>query len=261
MQNPYAWAILSLCTVTSFIFTIYTWIASKQFKELSVSCTTNNLIKLESSNNVKLSIQYNGEVIQELSASVFYIWNSGNQSIDCSDIVLSRPISIINIGNAHIYDVQIMRQSEVSNAFAIAYCTPESVAFNFEYMNKGDGIAVQVLHSGPSTDLELTCKIKNGKAIRDCSPIKRKTKKSKLSVATEVFLAALPTILSLLVGIIVLVVFVAIAPLFSPVIRSTLVIVLTILPFTVTFYLSCMIIDMFRKKYRRTIPDSLKSSK
>ena len=261
MKNPYAWTILSLCTVISLIFAIYTWIAGKQFKELSVSCITNELIKLGSANIGKLNIQYNGEVIQELSASMFYIWNSGNQTINCSDIVSSRPISITNTGKAYIFDVQITNQSEPANAFVIANCTHESVAFDFEYMSKGDGIAVQILHSGPSTDLELECKMKDGKKIRDCSPTKRKQKEPKLSLAAEVFLAALPTILAMLVGFIVLISFISIAPSISPVMRSILIIILTIFPFAFTFYFSCKVIDAFKKKCRRTIPVSLKSDK
>lgn len=261
MQNPYAWTILSLCTIFSLIFSIYAWVVGKQFKELSMSCTTNELIKSGSANIGKLDIQYNGETIKELSASTFYIWNSGNQTINDSDIVSTRPISITNTGKAHIFDVQITRQSEPANAFVIASCTSESVTFDFEYMGKGDGFTVQVLHSGPSVDLELACKMKDGKAIRDCSPTKRKQKGPKLSFAAEVFGAALPTILAMLISSIVLIAFSSIAAMFSPVIRSLLALVLTIFPFALTFYFSCWAINMVKQKCRRAIPVSLKSNK
>ena len=45
MNNPYAWLVLSLCTIISFMFAIYTWIAGRKIKEISVDYFSNDIIK------------------------------------------------------------------------------------------------------------------------------------------------------------------------------------------------------------------------
>ena len=46
MSNPYAWLFLSLCTVASFVFAIYTWINGKKTKEISIDNCTNEIVKM-----------------------------------------------------------------------------------------------------------------------------------------------------------------------------------------------------------------------
>lgn len=261
MHDPVSWTILSLCTVISLIFSVYSCIVGKQIKELSISCTTNKLINLNDRNIEKLTIEYNGEVIKELSVSLFYIWNSGNQTLTYSDIASSRPISIINTGIAHIFDAQIIKQSEPANAFVITKCTHGATVFDFEYMGKGDGIAVQILHSGPSVDLELSCKIKGVKEIRDCSPIIRKRKEPKISFVADVLLAIFTAILSIWIGMIGGIVLYSIIPPISPIIRSILTSILSCLFVGLTVLCISRAIDKIKEKCRRTIPVILKYDK
>ena len=50
MNNPYAWLFLSLITIFSFAFAIYTWIAGKKAKELSNDYLSNDIITRETAN-------------------------------------------------------------------------------------------------------------------------------------------------------------------------------------------------------------------
>ena len=56
MSNPYAWLFLSLCTVASFVFAIYTWINGKKTKEISIDNCTNEIVKMGKSPINKLLI-------------------------------------------------------------------------------------------------------------------------------------------------------------------------------------------------------------
>lgn len=47
MNNPYAWVILSVCTIMSFVFGIYTWFAGKRKKEFSYISNSQNHRKRE----------------------------------------------------------------------------------------------------------------------------------------------------------------------------------------------------------------------
>lgn len=104
MQNPYAWLFLSILTVVSFVFAIYTWFAGKKRKELSVSCKSDIIVKSGKCPIHKLKLSFDGRAIHDLTSSKFYIWNSGNDIINAADIVESRPISIINMDSTLILD-------------------------------------------------------------------------------------------------------------------------------------------------------------
>ena len=45
MSNPFACFFLSLCTIFSVMFAIYTWIVGNKNKEFSVDYSTNDIIK------------------------------------------------------------------------------------------------------------------------------------------------------------------------------------------------------------------------
>ena len=198
MGSPLAWGILSLIAIFSALFAIYTWIAGKKKKQFSLVCKTNEVIASGKSKIDKLFIQYDGETIENLSITKFYIWNSGNEVINKSDIVNSRPLSIIGSEPVSILDAQIIKANEETNAFSIADIKKQRVAFDFDYVDQGDGFVVQILHTGQAIDLDLDCKIKGGKETRDISFIKRKRKESNGEGTITFFLAVLPPALGLI---------------------------------------------------------------
>jgi len=195
MDSPIAWGILSLLAIFSTLFAIYTWIAGKKYKRFSVSCKTNEIIISGKTQIEKLNIKYDGYDIPDLSSSKFYIWNSGNTVIYPTDIVISRPLCIKNSGNLKILDAQIIRNSEEANNFSITKTGDSFVELSFDYVDHGEGVVLQILHTGLSNDLELDCKIIGGKEIFDCSPFKRKKEEPKSQVAIDTFCAMLPAIL------------------------------------------------------------------
>ena len=182
-------------TIFSTVFGIYTWVIGKSRKELSVSCETNEIIIAGKRNIEKLSIQYDGCPIQDLSSSRFYIWNSGNSVINKSDVVSDRPICVHNTGKASILNAQIVRVNENSNAFLIEQTTDKEVKISFDYVDHGEGFVLQILHSGSSKDLELDCKIKGGKEIRERSGVRRKKKEFWADRFVDVLFAYLPALL------------------------------------------------------------------
>ena len=178
MGNPIAWAILSLLSVFSTVFAIYTWIAGKKRKQFSVSCRSNEIIIAGKSNIDRLQIRYDDQDISDLSCTKFYVWNSGNTVLNASDIVSSRPICIKNTGSAIILNAEIVRVSDETNNFVIKSSTEQAVEVSFDYVDHGEGFVMQILHSGDSKDLEMDCKIKGGSEPKDRSYACRKRKES-----------------------------------------------------------------------------------
>lgn len=172
MNNPYAWGILSLCTIGSLIFAIYTWIVGRRTKEISVDFYTNDIIKQGKTPISKLKIEFDGRTIRDLSSTIFYIWNSGNDVISGGDIVNTRLLKI-GCDSENILDAQIIKQSEEGNSFSISNFSSNDITFTFDYLDSGDGVKIQVLHTSSSDELFVDCKIKGGKEIRDCQKLRK----------------------------------------------------------------------------------------
>lgn len=173
MENPYAWLILSVCTVGSLIFAIYTWFVGKKVKEISVDYSSNHIVKTGKSPIPKLEMKYNGKGIDNLSSTFFYIWNSGNEVVNDEDLVKVCPLKI-KCDSEQILDAQIIKQSDDSNGFFIKKIAPEEVELQFEYIDCGEGVSIQVLHAGAEDKFSLDCKIKGGRKIKDCVKNRKK---------------------------------------------------------------------------------------
>lgn len=173
MDNPYAWGFLSMCTIVSLVFAVYTWVVGRKSKEISVDYHTNEIIRKGKSPIPKLDVKFDRKEIQNLSSTIFYIWNSGNDVINQVDIVTTKPLTV-KCSAEHILDAQIIKKSEESNAFVITNQTTSEIELAFDYIDSNEGIKLQVFHTGSSGELAIECKIKGGKAIRDCRKIRNK---------------------------------------------------------------------------------------
>src|SRR5574344_3385 len=117
MHNPYAWPILSLCTIISVVFSIYTWIMGKKIKELSIDITNNEIINKGINSIPKLDIKYNERSINALTSTSIFIWNSGTEVINNYDVV--GELIKIKSNSEEILDSQIMIQSDETNKFVL----------------------------------------------------------------------------------------------------------------------------------------------
>lgn len=171
MSNPYAWSVLSLCTVFSLIFAIYTWIVGRKTKEISVDYFSNEIIKQGKNPISKLNIEFEGKPIQDLTSTIFYIWNSGSEVINHDDVV-EKSLKI-KCKSESFLDVQVIRQSDDSNNFSVLNFTSTNIELIFDYMDSGEGVRLQILHTESSDDLFVNCKIKGGRPIRNCIEMKK----------------------------------------------------------------------------------------
>lgn len=182
MNNPYAWAFLSLCTIISLAFAIYTWVAGKKTKEISISYLDNKMIGSVKLREPRLKITFAEKEIRNLTSSYIYIWNSGNDTIYADDIVATKLLEFES-RYCDILDAKIIRQSNDENSFSIYKFTQEEVCISFEYMESGEGITLQVLYTDSMYfvrgGLAIESKIKNGKPIRYYDDIRLKQEKFK----------------------------------------------------------------------------------
>ena len=187
-ESPYAWAILSLITIVSLLFGIYSWVSGKKFQRLTCTRKTNKLISLKNVAVDSLHLFFNKEEIMDVSITRFAVWNSGNERIDSKDIVASRMLRT-GLKEGHKKDSRILNCSidYVTDETIFGDINPDEIEYTsdtysipIDYLAPSDGMIIQIIHTGESTDLYMDCHIKGGKEFVEVSndglPIIQKNK-------------------------------------------------------------------------------------
>lgn len=253
MSNPWAWLLLSLCTVASLIFAIYTWIMGKKTKEISIDKYTNEIVKMGKSPIQKLEMKFDGKAIQDLSSTIYFIWNSGNDVINAYDMVGEKPIRI-TCENEQFLDVKIIKQSDESNSFQILDFNSTNIEMTFDYIDSGEGLKFQILHTGTDEEIHVEYKIKGGKPKRDCAELKKESgiKKVIKAIADEI----IPMFIWLFVFLMTEL-FVSITGITGERLLVTTV-VLSVLLTTIMILIFIKLKSMLKQAFHRTIPNTLK---
>lgn len=180
MQNAVIWLILSLCTIGSMIWGIYTWWVNKQSKEISYEYESTEVIKAGKCFSDQLVIRFAGNPISDLSVTKFYIWNSGTEIINREDIVVTKPLTIKGNKLATLLEADIAYSNEGTNEFKVEKFSNEALILSFDYVAKKQGIVLQVLHTGSAENLLVDCTIKGGEKVKNPSNQMQYTKFQKL---------------------------------------------------------------------------------
>ncbi len=256
MSNPYAWLFLSLCTVASFVFAIYTWINGKKTKEISIDNCTNEIVKMGKSPINKLDMKFDGKAIQELSSTIYFIWNSGSDVINAKDMVGDNPIKII-CEDEQFLDAKIIKQSDDSNAFKILNFDAANIEMSFDYIDSGEGVKLQILHNGDDGKIHVEYKIKGGKPKSNCAELRKEggIKKIIKAIADELI-----TVFICLFAFLMTALF---ANIFSNLIGVTgegvlvMTIVLSIPLTLIIIFIFIKTKSMFKRVFHRTVPNTL----
>lgn len=167
MNNPYAWGILALLTIISFVYAVVIQQKSKEKKIFSYIKKTNELIAAKKSTYDNLYISYCGQQIESFCVSKFVVWNSGNRILNSSDMVDSKELTFKVNEENKILDAEIIGVSEVTNNFYIKKKEEKEIKINFDYVEKKDGFVIQIMHTGSEKDICVECKIKGGLPIKN----------------------------------------------------------------------------------------------
>lgn len=256
MSNPYAWLFLSLCTIASLFFAIYTWIKGKKTKEISLDNYTNEIVKMGKSPIHKLEMKFDGKSIQELSSTIYFIWNSGSDVINVSDMVGENPIKI-TCEDEQFLDVKIIKQSDESNTFQILDFNTTAIEISFDYIDSGEGVKLQILHTGNAEKIQVEYKIKGGKPKRNCAEL-RKESGMKKAIADEVIPVFIWLFVFLMTALIVNIIGITVKAPFAITTALVITIVLSI-PLTLIMILIFIKIKRTLKEvFHRTVPNALK---
>ena len=271
MDSPIAWAILSLIAIAGFIYAIVCQFINKEKKEFSYSLKTNHLIRKKKSKFEKLHVAYEGQEIENLCISKFAIWNSGNRTLNDVDMVETKELTIYTLNESKILDYELVLSSEKTNNFSIQRIDEHTIKIFFKYVDKKDGIIVQVIHTGYEEDIQIDCKIKGGKPIKNTE--NEMVSKTIKNISNRMHFLEKPIliVIGIMISIIILFsIFFLIAifdtrlqsVLFSPVLSTqdgrTILITFAIIFGTYSLIMSILYISLIKRRFGIGIPSVLK---
>jgi hypothetical protein len=136
------------------------YLKSRRIKRLSYSLWSFTLLRDFKAQIEDLSISYGERQIPSLTVTKVALWNSGNVTIQRSDIATADQLRIAAREGCKILDVAVLHAPNPANLFDVTRqgCR---VLINFDFLDSREGGVVQVLHSGKSSaDVAITGSIK-----------------------------------------------------------------------------------------------------
>ena len=264
MDNPYAWAILAICTVVSLPLGLYSIVKGKKYKAFSFSHISNSIVRNGEKLIPQIKFTFNNLEIHNLTVTKVAIWSSGNEVINSADIVVGKELNVIVPDGVEILSAEIIGKSDETNQFSLVKMDPQVASLAFNYVEKNDGIVVQVIHTGFSDDISVSCKIKGGKPVKDANP-NLKEPRFLARVNPIKFMAVASAVLS---GIITLMNIVSVLALFIPslfdylntpmILNYEQHLVLTIFVTVMTVIVNFMSGKMLKQAFRLPIPIKLR---
>lgn len=118
------------------------------------------MISEKHKNVLGLGVTYEGVDIPSLSVTKLAVWNAGTEALRTQDIASTDPLLVTTRGdNVKLLKVTVRETTQPANASLVQHETRngnEAARLTFEYLNPGDGILMDVVHTGTGTeDIEL----------------------------------------------------------------------------------------------------------
>jgi preprotein translocase subunit SecG len=167
-DNPFLVLLGYVLTVLFGVLSVVLYFRGKKEKRPQYCTHGSNLFQGLKGIVPGVSVHFPGhsDPIPRLSVAKLLFWNQGKETIRRQDIVKGEPIRIVcNAGK--ILQANIIDQSEPSNRFSETVSQDhETVTLNFDYMDPGNGVTLQIFHTAPSDkQLEMRGKIVGAKEI------------------------------------------------------------------------------------------------
>ena len=144
--------ILGLCAAVFF------YLRSRRLSKLAYQ--SDGVTILGSSNAAfpeELEVRFSGVPVPRVTNERVVMWNAGNTTIGGEQVVSSDPLRIEVEEGSEILKIDILKTTREVNAFKLAHRDESKriVDIHFQYLDPGDGLSLNVLHSGERGDLEL----------------------------------------------------------------------------------------------------------
>ncbi len=205
-MNPSTWEIVStMVGLTGIGFAFFFYIKMKKKRELSYQLYTTSLIGKKSREIPEaVTLTFSDREIPQITKTTLYLWNSGNETIDRRDIVEYDPIRIMYPKDVEIIQPKIMKKTRDINKVSIEFGGDElNKAFIFfEYLDKNDGAAFEIQHTGENQIPEVLGSVKGmRKGLVNKSDIIENNKKLQENYYRGTIIVTLLALLAMIISI------------------------------------------------------------
>lgn len=107
-----------------------------------------------------LRILYKDFPVTSLSTATIGVWNSGNVTIDGSDVAGAKYLTISSSGPGDILFATVLSVSRPEIAARVEYIGSKEVSLAFEFMDASDGILMNIVHGSSYGCLSLSGTVK-----------------------------------------------------------------------------------------------------
>lgn len=105
----------------------------------------------------EVTVQYRGRSIPRLTRSLIVLWNAGEKTIEGKDIVGADPLRVEVSADAEILAASVLKCSRDVTGIRVNTLGDQSNAatITFDFIDRGDGAVLEVLHSSERRHLSL----------------------------------------------------------------------------------------------------------
>ena len=104
----------------------------------------------------EVEIRFAGAVVPRITLSKIVIWNNGDRTISGTDLVERDPLRVEVPAAGRILKHTIVRQPRTVNAWHVDQPSSNRLDLSFDFLDPGDGIRLEVIHSQLGRELDLT---------------------------------------------------------------------------------------------------------
>lgn len=159
LGNTYIMAFVSCFGV---FVTVYTVFKAWRFRRISYRrCNILLCGNGISFNNIQVKIKEKKK--KNINIARYAIWNSGTKYINDFDLAKAAPLCLEGKNATKVFGARIVDVTDPTNDFRCYMQDDRKVVIDFDYMNKGDGLVIEILYSGNIDDIVFTGRIKGGK--------------------------------------------------------------------------------------------------
>lgn len=140
--------------ILSLIFAYIFYKKGRRFKKILYLKKSFNIVENFTQHiDERLSLKYDNEEIQNLTITNILLCNTGNETINFSDIAKADPIKIFSLNKANILKLSIIYPDSCANNFKLLRTrNKDSYTLHFDYIDKREKVVIKALHSGKSSD-------------------------------------------------------------------------------------------------------------
>ena len=140
-------------TIITIILAILFYLKGKKEKKPTFQIRSFNLVKEFSKKVTNIELLHSGENIENLTITKVIFWNRGNEPIRKDDIAVADPIKIAVGSKYEIFEAEILNdRANGANRFKLVKNGNKSTIIAFDFISHGEGVAVQIAHSGLSSE-------------------------------------------------------------------------------------------------------------